>query len=99
MLFTIAYVGNRGERLFLNEELNPGVNGARLDTGRGSIVTRTNEGNSTYNGLNLTVDRALGHGFLLRGAYTWSKALDNGSDIFNTSGDTTRPQNLLNSEP
>ncbi len=96
-LFTIAYVGNRGERLFLNEELNPGVNGARLDTSRGSIVTRTNEGNSTYNGLNLAVDRALGYGFMLRGAYTWSKALDNGSDIFNTSGDTTRPQNLLNS--
>ncbi len=96
-LATIAYVGNRGERLYLNEELNPGVNDVRLDPNRGSIVTRTNEGNSTYNGLDLTVDRSLGHGFVLRGAYTWSKALDNGSDIFTTSGDTTRPQNLLNS--
>jgi len=96
-LLTIAYVGNRGERLFLNEELNPGINGVRIDPARGSILARTNNGNSTYNGLDLSVDRALGHGFMLRGAYTWSKALDNGSDVFTTSGDTTRPQNLLNS--
>lgn len=96
-LFTAAYVGNRGERLYLNEELNPGVNNVRLDPNRGSILARTNEGNSSYNGLDLTVDRSLGHGFMLRGAYTWSKALDNGSDVFTTSGDTTRPQDLLNS--
>ena len=96
-LFTIAYVGNRGERLFLNEELNPGINGVRIDPLRGSILARTNMGNSTYNGLDLTVNRSLGHGFVLRAAYTWSKALDNGSDVFTTSGDTTRPQNLLNS--
>ena len=96
-LATIAYVGTRGERLFLNEELNPGVNDVRLDPNRGSILARTNDGNSTYNGLDLSVDRSLGRGFVLRGAYTWSKALDNGSDVFTTSGDTTRPQNLLNS--
>lgn len=95
--FTAAYVGDRGERLFLNEQLNPGVNDKRLDPSRGSIIARTNDGNSSYNGLDLTVDRSLGHGFMLRGAYTWSKALDNGSDVFTTSGDTTVPQNLLNS--
>jgi hypothetical protein len=96
-LLKIAYVGTRGERLFLNEELNPGVDGVRIDPSRGSILTRTNLGNSSYNGLDVSVDRSLGHGFILRGAYTWSKALDNGSDVFTTSGDTTRPQDLFNS--
>src|SRR5580704_3420815 len=43
-LFTAAYVGNRGERLYLNEELNPGVNDVRLDPNRGSILARTNDG-------------------------------------------------------
>ncbi len=97
LLFKIGYVGTRGERLFLNEELNPGVNDVRIDPARGSILARTNLGNSSYNALDLSVDRSLGHGFMIRGAYTWSKALDNGSDVFTTSGDTTRPQNLFNS--
>jgi hypothetical protein len=97
ILFKIAYVGTRGERLYLNEEMNPGINGVRINPARGSILARTNLGNSSYNGLDLSVDRSLGHGFMMRGAYTWSKALDNGSDVFTTSSDTTRPQNLFNS--
>jgi hypothetical protein len=97
MLFKVAYVGTRGERLFLNEELNPGVNGVRIDPSRGSILARTNLGNSSYHGLDVSLDRSLGHGLMFRGAYTFSKSLDNGSDVFTTSGDTTRPQNLFNS--
>lgn len=99
VLFKIAYVGTRGERLFLNEEMNPGIEGTgiRMNPDRGSILARTNLGNSSYNALDVSVDRSLGHGLMLRGAYTWSKALDNGSDVFTTSGDTTRPQNLFNS--
>lgn len=97
LLFRIAYVGTRGERLYLNEEMNPGVNQTRIDPSRGSIIARTNDGNSTYNALDVSVDRSLGRGFMVRGAYTWSKALDNGSDVFTTSGDTTRPQDEFNS--
>jgi len=96
-LLTIAYVGTRGERLFLNEELNPGINGVRIDPARGSILARTNLGNSSYNGLDIGLNRSLGRGLMFRAAYTWSKALDNGSDVFTTSGDTTRPQDLFNS--
>jgi hypothetical protein len=73
------------------------VDGARIDPNRGSILARTNLGNSSYNGLNVSVDRSLGHGLMFRGAYTWSKSLDNGSDVFTTSSDTTRPQDLFNS--
>ena len=97
ILLKLAYVGTRGERLFLNQELNPGVHGVRINPARGSMIARTNLGNSSYNGLDISVNRSMGHGFMLRAAYTWSKALDNGSEVFNTSGDTTRPQNEFNS--
>jgi len=97
ILLKVAYVGTRGERLFLNEEMNPGINDVRINPSRGSILLRTNLGNSSYNGLDVSVDRSLGHGLMLRGAYTWSKAIDNGSDVFTTSGGTTRPQNEFNS--
>lgn len=96
-LVTVAYVGTRGERLYLNEEMNPGINDVRINPARGSILARTNLGNSSYHGLDLSVDRSLGHGFMMRAAYTVSKNLDNGSDVFTTSSDTTRPQNLFNS--
>ena len=96
-LVTASYVGTRGERLYLNEELNPGIDGVRINPARGSILARTNLGNSNYNGLDLLVNRSLGRGFTLIGSYTWSKSLDNGSDPFTTSGDTTRPQDLFNS--
>jgi outer membrane receptor protein involved in Fe transport len=95
-LFKAAYVGTRGERLFANEQLNPGVNSVRIDPARGSIVDRTNLGNSSYNGLDVSVHRSLSHGLLLRGAYTWSKAIDNVSEVFTSSGTSSFSQNLFN---
>lgn len=94
-LFTAAYVGTRGERLYLNQELNPGVNGVRLNPARGAITSRTNNGNSSYNGLQLDLQRRLTHGLLVRAAYTYSKAIDNGSEIF-TIQNSTFPQNPFN---
>jgi hypothetical protein len=96
-LLKIAYVGTRGERLFLNQQINPGIDGVRIDPLRGSVLERNNLGNSSYNGLDVSVDRSMGHGLVLRGAYTYSKALDNGSDVFTTSGTSSQPQNLFNS--
>ncbi len=96
-LFRIAYVGTRGERLFLTEDANPKIVGVNVNPARGSILARTNFGNSTYNGLAVSVERSVGRGLMVRGAYTWSKALDNGSDILTTSGGTFVPQNEFNS--
>jgi outer membrane receptor protein involved in Fe transport len=91
-LATVAYVGTRGERLFLNQELNPGVNGVRLNPDRGGIFARANHGDSIYHGLQLKAERRFTKGFLFRGAYTWSRSIDNGSEIFVTSGGSTRAQ-------
>jgi outer membrane receptor protein involved in Fe transport len=89
-----AYVGTRGIRLFINEQLNPGVNGVRLHPGRGSIVLRTNGGDSIYHSLQTRVERGLRNGLLFRFAYTYSKAIDDvNSEVFVTSGGASRASN------
>jgi hypothetical protein len=89
----VAYVGTRGERLWLNEQINPKINGgARVVPTRGSILLRTNGGDSVYHGLQAQLSRNVGF-IQLRGSYTWSKALDNQSEVFTTSGGTSIWQN------
>lgn len=92
-LASIAYVGTRGERLFLNRELNPGINGVRVNPDRGGIFARSNHGDSIYHGLQLKGEHNFSRGLLFRGAYTYSRAIDNGSEVFVTSGQSTRSQN------
>jgi hypothetical protein len=95
MLTTIAYVGTRGQGLFLNQDLNPGVDGVRLNPSRGSIAVRTNIGDSSYNGLQVGLERSFKSGFLARVAYTYSKAIDNGSEIFTSTGGSSYAQNAF----
>jgi hypothetical protein len=87
----VAYVGSRGTRLFINEQLNPGIGGfdtlTRQFPNRGSVVARTNGGDSTYNSLQARLDRGFSNGLLLRFAYTYSKAIDDvNSEVFVTTG-------------
>jgi hypothetical protein len=91
-MFSVAYVGTRGEHLYLNHELNPGVNSVRLNPNRGSIFTRTNNGDSIYHGLQTKIEHNFRKGLLFRGAYTFSRSIDNGSEVFVTSGGSTRAQ-------
>jgi len=42
-------------------------------------------GNSSYNALQVDVRRRLNHGLSLRGVYTWSKALDDGDSLNQTT--------------
>ncbi len=95
-LATLAYIGTRAERLFINQDLNPGVNGIRLNPLRGAIGTRTNAGNSVYHGLEAQLTRNFRNGLFLDVGYTWSKAIDNGSEVFATSGGSSYPQNPFN---
>jgi hypothetical protein len=95
-LATVAYVGTRGERLFLNRELNPGINGRRVNPLRGAIGARTNTGDSIYHGLQTDLTRRFRNGFMLEVAYTWSKAIDTGSEVFTSSGGSSYPQDPFN---
>jgi hypothetical protein len=91
LIADVAYVGSRGTRLFINEQLNPGIGGfdtlIRAFPNRGSVVARTNGGDSSYNSLQARLDRGFNNGLLLRFAYTFSKAIDDvDSEVFVTTG-------------
>ncbi len=87
-IFDIAYVGSRGTHLFINEQLNPSINGvSRINPARGGITVRTNGGDSIYHSLQSRLERGFSNGFLYRLAYTWSKAIDNtASEVFVQTG-------------
>lgn len=136
LVLDASYVGNKGTKLYLNEDLNPsapavanavlpGVQrsavpanypvcavGAvltaanataqfpagficpitgRLDNIQGSRLIRTNGGSSIYHAGQLLVSRRFTRGFALTGAYTYSKFIDNASEVFGVAG-TNLPQ-------
>jgi len=95
MVAEVAYVGTRGERLWVNQQLNPRVlGGARIDPTVGSTIVRSNAGDSIYHGLQTSVSRTAGR-VSFRGSYTFSKSLDNQSEVFATSGGASRWQNVF----
>jgi hypothetical protein len=102
IIMTAAYVGTRGEHLFVNQEFNPGVgtdaNGNQLFTNPnfGFVSARTNGGDSIYHAGQLKVERPFSHGLLVRGSYTYSKFIDDMSEVFATSGGSSRAQDLTN---
>ena len=87
----VAYVGTRGTHLFINEQLNPGVPGSTNANGRafatrGSVIARTNGGDSQYHGLQMRLERSFRNNFLYRATYTYQKTVDNtNSEIFATT--------------
>src|SRR5258708_24989712 len=96
-ILDVAYVGSRGERLFINEQLNPGINGVRENPARGPITVRTNGGDSNYNSLQTRLERGFKNGLLFRLAYTYSKAIDDvNSEVFLTSGGSSFGSNFFN---
>ena len=95
-IITTAYVGTRGERLYANQQYNPGVNFVRINPAFGSVIVRTNGGDSIYHSAQLKVDRKMAHGLLLRGSYTWSRLIDDTSEVFATSGESERAQDPFN---
>lgn len=99
-IFQAAYVGTRGERLFVSQAFNPRVNGgSRINATEGPITVRDNAGDSIYHGGQFQLDRKFSHGLLLRAAYTYSKLLDNGSDVFGPTGGNTINRNDFAQDP
>lgn len=89
--FSATYVGSRGVKLFANQQYNyfDPTTGNRLDPSRGAINARGNFAASDYNGLEVGVKRNFSKGLAIFGSYVYSKALDNGSEVFTPSSDTT----------
>jgi carboxypeptidase family protein len=99
-ILTAAYVGTRGERTFITQAFNPRVNGgARVNPTEGAINVRNSAGDSIYHGGQFQLDRKFSHGLQLRAAYTYSKLLDNGSDVFGPTGGNTINRNDFAQNP
>ena len=88
---SVTYVGSHGVKLFANQQFNffDFTTGTRLNTTRGAITDRANTGSSSYNGLEVGMRRNFKHGFAVTGSYVYSKNLDNASEVFTPSSDST----------
>lgn len=98
-LLTLAYVGSKGNHLYMQNEGNPGIYGrpGNLNQRRplyplfASITDMSSQGNSTYHALQATVNKRLTRGFTLLANYTFGKLLDDAS----TDGDApANPWNI-----
>jgi hypothetical protein len=91
----VNYVGERGEHLYANEEINPYVNdffySSRVNPTRGNMVIRDNSGDSNYTGLWAELDHQFNHAFLLRASYTLGRAMDDSSEIFTFNNQSSYP--------
>lgn len=95
LILTLAYVGTRGTHLFANQEFNPEVNYAPMNSNFGTIAVRTNAGDSVYNSGQIEVERKM-RSLFLRAAYTYSKFFDDVSEISTTTGTSNFSQILTN---
>jgi hypothetical protein len=96
---TTSYVGTRGLRLYGNDDLNPfdvfGANpNVRLDPNRNDVTVRDNSADSIYHALDLKLDRRFYKGLLIRTSYTFSKLIDDASEVFITTGTSSFPADL-----
>ncbi|MDX2151273.1 MAG: carboxypeptidase regulatory-like domain-containing protein [Bryobacteraceae bacterium] len=61
------------------------------------IVAFNNRGNSSYHGLALEATRRFSNNLMFKGAYTWSKTMDDSTaDLFSTLLSPRRPQDFQN---
>ena len=84
---TLAYVGSKGNHLYMQNQANPGIYGrpGNLNQRRplypifGSIIDMSSQGNSTYHALQATLNKRLSRGFTVLANYTFGKLLDDAS--------------------
>jgi len=79
----------------------PGTNGnGRTDPNFGAVRVRTNGASGSYNGLQMRYDQRFGRFLVLNANYTFSRTIDNASEIFSTGGGgqgVADPQRFFNS--
>jgi Carboxypeptidase regulatory-like domain len=75
---TVSYVGNKGDDLLRRDMLTPGMGG---NTAFAYLDVVTNQGWSNYNALQAQFKQRPWHGLQMLASYTWSHAIDNGSNV------------------
>ena len=107
MLVDVAYVGNHAVKLILLADLNqarpnnPGENlsldARRPIPGFRSISAVLPAAFSNYHALQVKFERRFSKGLYILNSFTWSKAIDNVSQVLEEpGGNTGNPQNLFN---
>jgi hypothetical protein len=95
VLLQVGYVGSRGTKLSLMQSINPIRNGRRLLFDQyptlGGINILNSIGNSNYNSMQTQLRVTRVKNLTLTANYTWSRAMDNGTDVR-----TTLPANSFN---
>jgi hypothetical protein len=93
---TVGYVGSHSYHQILSEDMNEPIpayastgqvyypNTAYANPNLANSTSWVSQGTALYNAFELDLRRSFGNGFQLRGNYTWSKNLDDGS-AWNTS--------------
>jgi hypothetical protein len=91
MLVDVSYVGSLGRKLFISEDLNPFVAAPNIRRfpNLGIRRIRANGANSSYNSLQMRLDKGFSRGFQVNASYTYSKLIDNISEIFATDSSNT----------
>jgi hypothetical protein len=77
--------------LFVNQDLNPAdpeqtSGNGRVNPGLGDVLSRTNGADSWYHSGQVELERRFHTSLTLRASYTYSKYLDDGSEVFTTTG-------------
>lgn len=105
LLMDASYVGSKGTKLYINEDMNPlvpasmritpagytGPTSGRFDNIQGSRLIRTNGGSSSYHSGQFSLSRRFTNNLTFTGAYTWSKLIDNASEVFGVAANN-QPQ-------
>ena len=98
LLIEADYVGSKGTHILTLGDLNQFVhNGQQVllnaqgqptlpYPGFGLLEYSQNNGNSSYNGLDLTLQRRFAAGLSFQLAYTWSKSIDNTAEQLSVYG-------------
>ena len=78
---TISYVGSKGTHLLTTSYVNTldRATGKREFPDFGQVEFRGNENNSTFEGLQFSLQRSFSHGLLISANYLWSHEIDDGS--------------------
>ena len=105
LVMDASYVGSKGTKLYINEDLNPlvpaalritpagytGPTSGRFDNIQGSRLIRTNGGASSYHSGQFSLSRRFTDNFTFTSAYTYSKLIDNASEVFGVAANN-QPQ-------
>jgi hypothetical protein len=104
LMLETAYVGTSGNRLLTTSNINAAPPGPTAPAPRrpfgsalGEVRQLSNNGHSTYHGLQSKIEQRFSRGMYFLASYTWSKSIDNQSNGTDDSAAGGQyPQNPLN---